>query len=229
MKTFDRPSILAGFSGLLFVGLSLVIVAMVPPLPSLDKSAAEITTYYTTHGRLFLLGNYLATFAAVPSFIFFSFLVWQIKKNEDEGWLWIAILMTTVIAHSVGAVDLIFFQMAAHLGANGLGGGQSAAAEILKMVSDLACLGFGFFFIMQGALAIYVAWAIFKTRVFSPLHAWLGLLTGVFSFLASLGTVQTTGPLTIGGPVTTIGFLIFFVWIAGMSVAMMRSKNFKSR
>lgn len=216
---------LAGCSGLIFVFLSLIIVVLVPPLPSLAKTTAEVTAYYISHGHSFLIGNYVAAFAAVPSFIFFSHLICQIKKCDSDGWLWIAILITTVIAHSVGAVDLVFFQLAAHLGTHGLGHGQVVSPETLKIASDLACLGFGFFFIMQGALAVYIAWAILKTSALGLIHAWLGLATAGLSFLASLGSVQTTGLLTIGGPVTTAAFLISFIWITGISGAFLRVKT----
>lgn len=207
---------LAGWSGIIFVVLSLVITVLVPPLPRLDQIEAEVFAYYHGFGGRFLLGNYLAMCAAVPSFVFFSCLVLQLKEKEGSGgWLWIAVLTTMIVAHAVGAVDLFLFQMTAYAG------GQFDAPNI-KLLADLACMGFGFFFLTQAAFAAYTAWGIFVTRAFAPVHAWIGVATAISSLLASLGTVMTQGVWTIGGPLTAPGFLIFFVWVLGLSGACLR-------
>lgn len=206
---------LAGWSGIVFVILSLVIVVVVPPLPQLNSQEDVIIHYYQLHGERFLFANYLALLASVPSFVFFSQMVSLIKNSDNGGWLWIAVLTTMILAHAIGTVDLVFFQVAAFEGSQG-------NLSSIKIFSDLAMIGFGFFFLIQSALIGYANWAMHKFKLCTPLQIKLGWLAALTSFLPSLGTIAPEGIFSVGTPLTGIGFFIFFLWISVLSTAWIR-------
>lgn len=209
---------MAGISGIVFVFLSLVIVGLVPPIPSLASKTDEIISYYETYRNRFLFGNYLAILAAPPSFLWGAYLTRLIKKAEgSDGWWWMAVLGTFIMAHSMGNVLLMFYQWAAwSIGNNRL-------PELARAISDLASHGFAFFLVAQFAFCIFASMAIFKTRVLSKISASLGFFAGVVSLAASLGTIVTQGLLTAGGFMTGAALGIFMLWFFVVNIEMMMS------
>src|SRR4051812_39181224 len=102
---------MAAWGGFLFVVLSGVIVVLSPFWPPLGASTAEVVAYYREHRVPFLIGNFLAIGAAVPSFAQIAALCLLIKKAEGErGWLWLAVFGAALLAHAVGALALIAYQ-----------------------------------------------------------------------------------------------------------------------
>lgn len=208
---------MAGVGGLIFVFLSLVIVGLVPPIPSLASKADEIMLYYETYRDRFLFGNYLAMLAAPPSFFWGAYLTRLIKKAEgSDGWWWMAILGTFVMAHSMGNVLLMFYQWAAW------SIGSKTLPELATAISALASHGFAFFLVAQFALCIFASLAILQTKVLSKVSAYLGLFAGVLSLMASLGTIFTQGLLTAGGYVTGAALGIFMLWFFVVSIEMLK-------
>src|SRR5438105_12938327 len=127
---------IAGISGILFVILSLAILAAGPPPPTLTSPAQEIVAYYPAYRLAFLIGNYLGVLAFVPGFVLMAYLTGLLKQAEGEaGWLWIIVLGSFLVTAAVSIADLILFQATA-ISADP---GNEAVA---KALSDLANLGF---------------------------------------------------------------------------------------
>jgi len=210
----------AGIGGIVFVILSLAIVCIVPPIPSLVSKTGEIMLYYETYRDRFLIGNYLAMLAAPPSFLWGAYITRAVKKAEgSDGWWWMTILGTFVMAHSMGNVLLMFYQWAAW------SIGNKTAPDIATGISDLSSHGFAFFLVAQFALALFTALATFQTKVFSKASAYLGLLTAAVSLVASTGTIFTTGWLAAGGYATGAALGIFMAWFFWLSVEILRQKK----
>src|SRR6185369_3766701 len=101
----------AGIAGIIFFVLSGAIVVLSPFWPPLGASMVDVTQYYLHHRTPFLVGNYLAVAAAVPSFIQIAYVVMLFKRAEGEsGWLWLTVLLSALFAHALGAVALLAYQ-----------------------------------------------------------------------------------------------------------------------
>src|SRR5688572_29857880 len=75
---------IAGWAGIAFFVLSGIIVAVASFWPPLGAGAGEIVTWYRAHRMPFLVGNYLAAVAAVPSFIQIAYLCMMVRRAEGE-------------------------------------------------------------------------------------------------------------------------------------------------
>jgi hypothetical protein len=206
----------AAWAGLAFVILSAVIAAIAPPWPAAGSPASALTAYYTAHRGPFLVGNYLASLAAIPSLLQIGALTSLVRQREgDEGAWWIASLAGSLLAHASGLVVLALYQATAFV-ATGDGGAAALA------LSEAANVGFGFFLIALAGAALTLGIALAQTRVVAP---WIGraaLPGALLAFVASLGAIWPLGIFAAGGLVTIAAFSYFIVWVAGVSLALFR-------
>jgi hypothetical protein len=208
---------IAGWAGVAFVVLSGVIVVLSPFWPPLGASAAEVASYYRDHRMPFLVGNYLAIAAAVPSFLQLSALAMMIKRAEGEGgWLWIAVLGSVLLAHATGAMALTAYQTVPFE----LDAGQEAVA---KGLSDFAGTSFATFLCVLSGFVAFNCWAIFKTGVLPRWYAWLGVPLAPMCLFASLGEIWSKPRWFAGGGLLTANVTgLFFVWCGVLAVLMLR-------
>ena len=207
----------AGWCGVAFVVLSFVIVGLSPFWPPAGACAAEVVAYYRDHRMPFLIGNLTAIAAAVPSFGQIGGLCLVIKRGEgDDGWLWIAVLGSALLAHAVGAVALVAYQTVPFQ----LDAGQEAVA---KGLNDFAGITFASFLVLLSGFVGFSSWATFTTRA---LPRWFGMLGVVVAALCLLGCA---GALTVdprwlagGGIFCASVTCLFFVWCAVLSVLFLR-------
>ncbi|MFT3713883.1 MAG: hypothetical protein QM817_39995 [Archangium sp.] len=203
--------------GFLFVILSGVIVVLSPFWPPLGASTAEVVTYYRDHRIPFLLGNLIAIGAAVPSFVQIAALCMLIKKAEGEGgWLWLAVLGSSVLAHAAGSIALIAYQVVPFE----LDAGQEAVA---KGFNDFAGVSFACFLLILTGFVGFTGWAVLKTEC---LPRWFGLSTiplSVACLHASAGALTTEPRWLAGGGLASAGVTsVFFLWCAALSVLFLR-------
>lgn len=208
---------IAAWGGFLFVICSGAIVVLSPFWPPLGASTAEVVAYYRDHRVPFLIGNLLAIAAAVPSFAQLGALCGLIKRAEGErGWLWLAVLGSALLAHAVGGLALITYQVVPFE----LDVGQEAVARGLN---DLAGVAFASFLIVLTGFVGFTGWAVLETRV---LPRWFGLacIPLAVACLHAGGGALTTEPrwLAGGGLATTGVTSVFFLWCAVLSVLFLR-------
>ena len=206
---------LAGISGVVFVVLSVAILATAPPPPTLTSSAAEIVTYYADHQGGFLLGNYLGALALVPAFVVLVYLAVTIRDAEaGRGSLWVLAITTSATALGVTIVLFALLQAAAVVAPAG-------PPSTAKAVSDVANVTFGFFFVPMGAAVGAIAWGFLATRTMPVWIGWSGIVVALLQLVGSLGTVVITGPLAAGGIVTLVAFSALIAWFLVISVILL--------
>ena len=211
----DDKARIAGVCGIIFFLLSLVIAVVAPPFPILTAAPLEVTGYYAAHGLPFLLGNYIAVVALLPSLPPIAYLTLLIKRAEGEaGWLWMMVFGAALVSAAVGSVDLFVFQGVAVAAAPG-------NEAVAKALSDLANMGFGFYLVTQCAFGAVAAAAILATDVLPRWLAYTSLLVAALSLAGSLGTVVTAGPLAAGGIVTLVAFAAMLGWWLALSIVFL--------
>ena len=206
-----------GWSGVAFVVLSCVIVVLSPFWPPLGASTAEVVEYYRGHRMPFLVGNLIAIGAAVPSFAQIAALCMLFKRAEgDSGWLWMAVLGSAVLAHAVGALALVAYQVVPFE--------LDAGNELLaKGFNDFAGVAFGCFLLVLSGFVGFSGWATLKT---GALPRWFGLSAIPIALLCLHGSAGalTTEPrwLAGGGLYSATVTSLFFLWCAVLAVLFLR-------
>jgi hypothetical protein len=208
-----KVAALAGFG---FVVLSMVIAFVAPPWPPAGAGQEAIVAYFTQWRFPFLVGNYLAAVASIPGFAQVAALSALLRRHEGEGgWLWLAALGSCFVSHAVGVCALAEFQALAFIAT-----GPSPAGSVTA--SEISNIGFGFFNVVLCGAQLFTGLAVRKTRI---VPAWIGIL-GVamapLTFVASLGSIWETGPLSAGGPMTITAFSAFIFWTFLLSVWLLR-------
>jgi len=207
---------LGGVAGVAFVVLSVVIVFAAPFWPPLGASAADVVAWHTAHRMPFLVGNFLAVAAAVPSLVQLAVVVALIKRADERGWLWLAVLASAVLAHAVGATVLMVYQAIPFV---------LDDAGAAKALSDLAGAGFALFLLPLGAFLSFTTWAIRRTRIFPAWLGHVGVALALVVFAGSVGAIVADGPLAGGGAVTAWSVTAFFVWCLALSIVMIVRKR----
>ena len=80
------------------------------------------------------------------------------QAGGADGWWWIMLLGSAILAHAVGTVVLMVYQAVAVVATVG---NESSA----KALSDLAGMGFGYFFVTLVAYALVSGMAFLRTAV----------------------------------------------------------------
>src|SRR5262245_57764551 len=110
--TPTRTHRLAGWSGIVFSILSLIVIPLaVTPPPALGSTADGFATWYSEHRVGFLVGNYLGIAAFVPGFVQLAVLAARIRAREPaSGWLAALVLASGTFTYAVFACSLVAFQ-----------------------------------------------------------------------------------------------------------------------
>jgi hypothetical protein len=214
-----RSALLAGWSGLVFSALSLIVIPLAPSIaPALGASGASFSQWYAEHHWGFLIGNYLGILAFLPGFVLLAVLTARIRHREGvTGWMGWLVFGTGAYAFAIFAASLILFQTMPFLTGPKLG----VAAETLGTFSVI-------WFSLDGLAAmpfvLATGWAALSTEVLPRWFANLSFLVGGLCFLMSLGSLSATPTwFAAGGPLTALGFVAFFGWTTALSVVLLRT------
>ncbi len=208
---------IAAWCGITFVLLSGVIVVLSPFWPPLGASTAEVVSYYREHRIAFLIGNFIAIGAAVPSFAQIAALCMLIKKAEGEhGWLWLAVLGAALLAHAVGAMALVAYQVVPFE----LGAGQEAVA---RGFNDFAGVAFASFLLIVTGFVGFTSWAVLSTECLPRWFGLSGIPLAVFCLHASGGALTSEPRWLAGGGLASAAVTsLFFLWCGALSVLFLR-------
>lgn len=207
---------LAGWSGIAFVILSAVFPVLAPLWPPAGASAAELHAYFSQHHAPFLVGNYLAVVASLPSFLQLGALAVLFHARVGLTWKWVSAIIASSVAHAVGALVLAGFQATAFLA-------RGEVSEAAHAAAELSNVGFGFFLVVLSGASFCLALAFVESKLVPAWLAWLGVPTAVLVLAASLGAIWPVGVFAAGGLVTVAAFSLFCGWTMLTSVAILRS------
>ncbi|HEY4121676.1 MAG TPA: hypothetical protein VGM56_27610 [Byssovorax sp.] len=214
-----RERAVAGYCGIAFSVLSLVVIPLAQPLPPpLGTSGAGFAAYFTAHRSAFLLGNYLGVLAFAPGLVQLASLAAEVRRAEKEGGFFtLLVLASGLFAYVFLACSLVVFQALPFLGAPELAPATEAMGSFAMVWFSLDGLG---------ALPILVAvgWAALATGALPRWFARASFVTAVLAVLMSLGAMSATPAwLGAGGPLTGLGFVAFFAWTGALAVAQLRA------
>jgi hypothetical protein len=216
----DRSLRVAGWAGLLFSLLSLVVIPLVGGVfpPPLGSSGAELAQFYRDHRIGFLVGNWLGIAAFVPGFVQLAVLTSQVKRAEGERtYLSTLVLSTGIFAYAVFACSLAVFQALPFL----IEARQELAVEAM---GTLGAVWFALDGLVAMPFVLAVGWATTSTRV---LPGWVAVASWPVALIGlgmSFGAITATPKWLAGGGVATgAGFVAVFLWTGAMSVAQLRA------
>ncbi|MFO0762568.1 MAG: hypothetical protein U0359_39375 [Byssovorax sp.] len=213
-----RPLRLAGWAGIVFSILSLIVIPLVvtpmTPAPVLGSSGAEIAAWYTAHRMGFLVGNYLGIAAFVPGFVQLAVLAARVRKAEGEdGFLGALVLSTGIFAYTVFACSLVVFQVLPFLTDPAEARALGWLGSVWFSLDGLAALPF----------VLSVGWAVGRTGALPRWIAPASWAVAVVALVMSFGSLtMAPGWLAGGGLATFAGFFLFFVWTGALGAAMLR-------
>jgi hypothetical protein len=211
---------LAGWAGIVFSVLSLIVLPMAlpgPPPPPLGGAASDLGQWYTAHRTGFLVGNYLGVLAFFPGFVQLAIYAAKVRRKEGEnGFLGALVLGTGGFAYAVFARSLAVFQALPFLISDVAFGILGTLGNVWFALDGLAAL----------PLVLAVAWAARSTGTLPRWFVTVSLVMAPLGLLMSLGAL-TTEPVWLagGGAATGIGFIGFFLWTAAWAIAMLRERE----
>lgn len=212
--TPTRTLRVAGWSGILFSILSLIVIPLVmTPTPALGSTADAFATWYAAHRTGFLVGNYLGIAAFVPGFVQLAVLAARIRAREGaDGWFGPFVLATGTFTYAVFACSLIAFQALPFLI-------DPQSPDATLAVGVLGAVWFALDGLAAIAMIVAVAWAALATGVLPRWFAHLSWLVAALCLLMSLGAL-TEDPawLAAGSTATFVGFIAFFTWTLVLGV-----------
>lgn len=211
---------LAGWAGIVFSILSLIVLPAVVPVgpPPLGAEGSAFVTWFAAHGRGFLWGNYLGILAFFPGFVQLAVLAARIKRlDAPNGFLGPLVLATGTFAYGVFACSLVVFQALPFLAQPQLEGGMEAMgtlAQVWFALDGLVALPF----------ALSVAWAAITVEGALPRSFGYGSLALALLLLVGSFGSMTTQPawLVAGGQLTGLAFVALFLWTFALAVVSLR-------
>ena len=201
----------AGVAGLAFAGLFIASILLLRDHPSAGSTAAEIRHFYLGKhaGRVSLVGVYLAPFSGIAFLWCIAAVRNLIGDREDR------FFSTVFLGSGLLFVAMIFV-------AAGAGGSQLAAVKFNdspvpapETVVAVRALGFGFLFI----------YAMRMAAVFMIVVSTIGRRLGVFPRWLVVTGYLAAAVLILNISYTELLILVFPVWVAAVSVVILRTSR----
>ncbi len=197
----------AALGGLVFATLSIVALAVMPPPPAGDASAATVRAYFAEHSTAIRVASVLSILGALGLLALVSLLRRRLPGTAADV-LYAGGLVTTTVAVVGGVLQAGLAQSQPRLADTGL----LASFGIERMVFYAAP--------PLGMTAVAAAAAIAFRGVWP---SWLAMGSAVLAAVALVGgilnVVTDTGA---GGVVGLAGFVLTIVWAASTAVVALR-------
>ena len=166
--------------------------------------------------------GWIYTLMILPAFVFLAGVHWAFRRVDEDGVAAIGVVVTATFWALSTAHNLAILTVVQSLAPVYVPGAPEAVAieavsRSLVWVADaLSPLsGLGAVFLIVGALALGRA-----TLTSKELPRWTGYIALSSALLLGLGTFQHLSRPLIA--VSLIGFILYMVWVAGMSVTLLR-------
>lgn len=214
----NRSLRIAGAAGILFLATFVVQFVVGPQAPEYNASTGDIVSYYTQHQIGIELMAWLVGLFGV---LYGAFLagVWGALRPSSALWL-----ATLGLVSGVSNTIMLFVGHAINVAlasdrASNPGADAGAITPLFKVASlltmllntwtdGLAILAFSGAMLLSGILAGRKRWI-----------AWTGLVAGVLFLVGGLAVFNPTGPIQLA---TLLGLVLWFVWLAALSIRLMR-------
>jgi hypothetical protein len=218
--TTTNDSRLAGWSGIVFSLLSLIVIPLTAsPLPVLGAAGADYARWYTAHRNGFLVGNFLGLAAFLPGLVQLVVLAAAIRRREgDGGWLSTLVLSSGVFTYAIFFCSLVVFEALPFLLA-------TRSIDSLEAMGTLGNVWFAVDGLAAVPLVVAISWAARRTGVLPSWFVAFGWVVALLASIMGLGGI-TASPawLAGGGAATFAGFTAFFIWTLALGVIQLRQR-----
>ncbi|MGC9513931.1 MAG: hypothetical protein ACP5D8_09920 [Fidelibacterota bacterium] len=216
MKILKTPWRLSGLSGLLFVGLSFFASGINTLPPAYTMETAVYSQWFAQNGEWFRFGHVLAGLAFLLFYFpFYAGLCEKLKEAEGKPAIWTRVTWAgAIMSPAAGTIAGAFIMGLALLG-----------PDVARNVARFGISANYYAYVVSGAYGgiamIGAAVIILRTGVFGRWLGWTGLWTGIAA-IASVGTLVENNPNGFFGTVNGLAWLIYFLWIAALSIVLIR-------
>ena len=211
---WERPALA---SGLLFVVVQLVTIAFTAAFfatthPPMDASPAEAARGFARAETMVAVGTYLYVLQ-VPFFLLFLGGLFGVLRRVEggSGTLAISVLVAGVTMVVIASMGALVSSITPTIG--GLGGDGATVKAIDGMTPLALALSAFPRAVLLGATSV----VLLEDRVVPRWIGWTGLALGIIS-LVSTGTLLTPALF----PFLGLGTLLFVLWIAALTLALLR-------
>lgn len=208
---------MSGLSGLLFVGLSSVAARMNAGSPPYHGDPAMLALWLDANSESFRRGHFVAALAFLLFYFpFFAGLCERLRQAEGTPAVWARVAWAgAILSPAAGTISGAFIVALALVGSRVSPDVASfaAAAGFYALVVSGAASGI----VMGGAAVV-----ILRTGVFPRWLGWSAASAGTIAVAGCAAVVESRrgGAATIVGE---LGWLLYFLWIALASVALIRT------
>jgi hypothetical protein len=201
-------------SGILFVILVIVSIAISGSVPMASDSATKIFKYFRDHQDSIEAAAFIGGLATVPV-LWWAGSLWARMRRAENGQPRLALIAVLGLVFA-GAGQLIASALTATIALerNTL----SASAAKFFFVLSLAAGAAGTVGI--AVLVLATSALVFRTRVFPMWLGWLGIVDAVLLLIASYSVASTSD--TFAG-IGFAAFIIWAIWIIILSIIMFRT------
>lgn len=223
MKTFGAPWRFSGIAGLLFVAISLLASGINILPPSHVQEEAAFVSWHAEHARWFRFGHVLAGFAFVLFYFpFYAGFCEKLREVEGHPAVWTRVTWAgAIMSPAAGTVAGSFVMGMAVLGV------QSAVD-----VWEFAMAANFYAFVVSGAFAgvalVGAAAVMLRAATFARWLGWAALVIGIAA-IGSIGALVESDPEGLLAGVSGLAWLLYFLWIAAVSIDLIRTPRKSAR
>jgi hypothetical protein len=205
----------AAVGGIVFVVLNVIGALLPGAPPASDASAAKITQYFQDHtGAIEAAQIFLGV--GVIGLVWWFGSLWRMMVRAEDGRPRMAIVALLGLAAAVGLVLLSgALTSTTALRIDDVGGGSRLFYVLAGVV--IATAGFGIVAFLGAVCALS-----YRTNFLPQWSTYLGWLAAAGFLGASLGSASDNAAFFVLG---FISFLVWCVWIVGVSVVMWRGEG----
>lgn len=213
-RTMSVTGGIAGFAGLLLVGVSQGLVQVGGGEPAFDAPADVILSFLQARDEtLYPIGTFLGLIAVMALAVFVAVVWMTLRETEDHPAWRSAVALTTGIAFVVALAgpgwELAGFRIE-----------DGVDAQIARYAFDMGNLGFANAWV---SMAVFLAASAWITLEYRSLPRWLSWC----ALAAAVGLVAGRAFWT--SPIWLIGYSLFWIWAVGVSVQLLRGRMRSAR
>lgn len=201
-------------TGIVFVVLGIIALAIVQAPPQPDASTDDVVAYFSENRDAILAQEYLFAVAGIFFLWFLGSLRSQLRRAEGgTGRL-------SAVAFAGGIATYVAFGTGAAIStslATGIAGeGGPVAASFFELGSRVF-IGVSFPVIV---LSLAASIAILRSRALPEWLGWVGGLVALSSVVSTFGLFIDSGFLASGGGYQYVAFGLFFLWFLLLSLQL---------
>lgn len=208
---------ISGAAGILFVALSLVAAGLNVLPPGYDQDEAAFAAWLAKHAHTFRQWHFVAGLAFLLFYFpFYAGLCERLREAEGAPATWSRVAWAgAIISPAAGTTSGAFIMGVALLG-------ERASPEVAMLAAAaqhyayVVAGGFG------GVALTGAAVVILRTGAFPRWLGWVGAVIGVAAIAGTAAIVQND-PRGIFATINGLAWLAYFLWIAAVSIAMIRT------